>query len=167
VEQSPRIWDVHHFVPRGGCRRRSRLGKSAIAAPTLAGIAVVRAQGSTLARVHLEIRSTSRFHLAVMHALGCRCCSRAPEIRHCAAAAAPTSPPCVPQGVAAACTSERRCRARAPGICRRGRCHLTIVRTSWGRRRVRALGIRCRSRSHLAAVHASRGPSPRADLIDT
>jgi hypothetical protein len=31
-----------------------------------------------------------------------------------AAAVAPTSPPCAPQGVAAACTSGRRCRARAP-----------------------------------------------------
>ena len=60
----------HHFVPRGGCRRRSRLGKSAIAAPTLDGIAVVRAQGSTLVRVHPEFRRISRSHLAVMHALG-------------------------------------------------------------------------------------------------
>jgi hypothetical protein len=41
------------------------------------------------------------------------------------------------------------------GIHRRSRCHITIVRTSWGRRRVRALGIRCRSRSHLAVVRAS------------
>jgi hypothetical protein len=42
------------------------------------------------------------------------------------------------------------------GIRRRGRCHIAVVRTSWGRRRVRALEIRCRSRSHLAAVRASR-----------
>jgi hypothetical protein len=41
------------------------------------------------------------------------------------------------------------------GIRRRGRCHIAVVRTSWGRRRVRAFGIRCRSRSHLAAVRAS------------
>jgi hypothetical protein len=41
------------------------------------------------------------------------------------------------------------------GIRPRDRCHITVVRTSWGRRRVRALGIRCRSRSHLAAVRAS------------
>jgi hypothetical protein len=41
------------------------------------------------------------------------------------------------------------------GIRRRGRCHIAVVRTSWGRRRVRALGIRCRSHSHLAAVRAS------------
>jgi hypothetical protein len=40
-------------------------------------------------------------------------------------------------------------------IRRRDRCHIAVVRTSWGRRRVRALGIRCRSRSHLAAVRAS------------
>jgi hypothetical protein len=60
----------HHFVSRGGYRRRSRLGKSAIAAPTLEGIAVVRAQGLTLARVHLEIRCTSRSQLAIMHAFG-------------------------------------------------------------------------------------------------
>jgi hypothetical protein len=37
----------------------------------------------------------------------------------------------------------------------RGRCHIAVVRTSWGRRRVRALGIWCRSRSHLAVVRAS------------
>jgi hypothetical protein len=60
----------HHFVSRGGCHRRSRLGKSAIAAPTLEGIAVIRAQRLTLARVHLEIRRNSCSHLAVMHALG-------------------------------------------------------------------------------------------------
>jgi hypothetical protein len=60
----------HHFVPRGGCRRRLRLEKSAIAAPTLDGIAVVRAQGSTLARMNPEIRCTNRSHLAVMHVLG-------------------------------------------------------------------------------------------------
>jgi hypothetical protein len=60
----------HHFVPKGCCRRCSRLRKSAIVAPTLDDIAVVRAQGLTLARVHPEIRRTSRSHLAVMHALG-------------------------------------------------------------------------------------------------
>jgi hypothetical protein len=60
----------HNFVPRGGCHRRSCLGKSAIAAPTMDGITVVCAQGSTLERVHPEIRRTSRSHLAVMHALG-------------------------------------------------------------------------------------------------
>jgi hypothetical protein len=77
----------HHFVPRGGCRRRSRLGKSAIAAPTLDGITVVRAQGSTLARVHPEIRCISRSHLAVMHVLGVPSfltCPRDPPSRcHC------------------------------------------------------------------------------------
>jgi hypothetical protein len=41
------------------------------------------------------------------------------------------------------------------GIHRRGHCHITVVRTSWGCRRVRALGIRCRSSSHLAIVRAS------------
>jgi hypothetical protein len=59
----------HHFVPRGCCHRRSCLGKSTIVAPTLDGIAVVRAQGLTLARVHPKIRRTNRSHLAVMHAL--------------------------------------------------------------------------------------------------
>jgi hypothetical protein len=43
---------------------------SAIAAPTLDGIAVVRAQGSTLARVNPEIRRISRSCLAVMHTIG-------------------------------------------------------------------------------------------------
>jgi hypothetical protein len=60
----------HHFVPRRGCRRRLRLEKSTIAAPTLDGITVVRAQGSTLARMNPEIRCTNRSHLAVMNALG-------------------------------------------------------------------------------------------------
>jgi hypothetical protein len=83
-----------------------------------------------------------------------RRCSRAPEIRRRVAAAAPISLSCATQGVAAACTSGRRCRARALGI---RRCHLAVVRTSWDRRRVRALEIRCRSRSHLAVVRASGG----------
>jgi hypothetical protein len=43
------------------------------------------------------------------------------------------------------------------GIRRRGRCHIAVVRTSWGRRRVHTLGIRCRRRSHLAVVRTSRG----------
>jgi hypothetical protein len=60
----------HHYMPRGGCRRRSRLGKSTIAAPTLDNITVVRAQGLNLACVHPEIHRTSYSHLAVMHALG-------------------------------------------------------------------------------------------------
>jgi hypothetical protein len=37
----------------------------------------------------------------------------------------------------------------------RVRCHIVVVRTSWGHRRVRALRIRCRSRSRLAVVRAS------------
>jgi hypothetical protein len=53
-----------------------------------------------------------------------------------------------------------------PEIHRHGRCHLTVVRTSWGRRRVLGLGIRCRNRSHLAVVHTSGGPSSRAGLRD-
>jgi hypothetical protein len=49
------------------------------------------------------------------HNFHCRCrCSRAPKIRRRADAAAPTSLSCVTQGVAAACTSRRRCRAHAP-----------------------------------------------------
>jgi hypothetical protein len=74
---------------------------------------------------------------------------------------------CAPQGDAAALVP--------PGIRRRGRCHLAVVRTSWGRRRMHALRIRCRSRSHLAAVRASgwsslhaglRDPLPRACPLD-
>jgi hypothetical protein len=75
----------HHFGYRGGCRRRSHLGKSAIAAPTLDDIVIVHAQGSTLARVHPKIRCTSRFHLAVMHALGVPLllmCPQDPPSRH-------------------------------------------------------------------------------------
>jgi hypothetical protein len=51
----------HHFMPRGGCRRRSRLGKSAIAAPTSPSCAT---QGVTTACT-----------------LGRRCCAPAPRIR--------------------------------------------------------------------------------------
>jgi hypothetical protein len=75
----------HHFVPRGGCHHRLRLGKSAIAAPTLDDIIVVRAQGSTLTRVHPEISRTIRSHLAVMHTLGVPSlltCPRDPPSRH-------------------------------------------------------------------------------------
>jgi hypothetical protein len=103
----------HHFVPRGGCRRRSRLGKSAIAAPTLDGITVVRAQGSTLAPVHFEIRRISRSHLAVMHVLGVSSfltCPRDPPTR-CRSRSHLT----VVRNLRGrfACTSGRRCRARA------------------------------------------------------
>jgi hypothetical protein len=107
-------------------QRRSR--------PPTDSITVVRAQGSTLARVHPEICRTSRFCLAVMHALGCCRYSRAPEICRRAAATAPTSPLCARQGIVVTCTSGRRCRARAPGIRRRGRSHLIVARTSWGHR---------------------------------
>ena len=142
----------HHFVPRGGCRRRLRLEKSAIAAPTLDGIAVVRAQGSTLARMNPEIRCTNRSHLVVMHALGVSSLltyPRDPSRRHNRS------------HVTVVRTSRGRCRVHlretlsrsSPTGC--GRCHIAVVCTSWGRRHVRALGIRCRSRSRLAAVHAS------------
>jgi hypothetical protein len=156
----------HHFVPRGGCRRRSRLGKSAIAAPTLDGIAFVRALGSTPTCVHPEIRRTNRSHLAVMHALGVPSLLTCP--RSTVASPQPLPPhrhahlkgllPHAPQGDAAVLVP--------PRIHRCGHCHLAVVRTSWGHRRVRALGIRCRSRSHLAVVRASGGPSPRAGLRD-
>jgi hypothetical protein len=104
----------HHFVPRGGYRRRSRLGKSAIAAPTLDDITVVRSQGSTLVRMHPEIRRINRSHLTVMHALGVSSLLTCPDIRRRAAAATTTSLSCATHGVATACTSGRRCRARAP-----------------------------------------------------
>jgi hypothetical protein len=143
----------HHFVPRGGCRLRLRLEKSAIAAPTLDGITVIRAQGSTLTRMNPKIRCTNRSHLVVMHALGVSSlltCPRDPPPqplpRH-RRAHLKGSLPRAPQGDAV--TLEPH------GIRRRGRCHIAVVRTSWGRRRVRALRIRCRSRSHLAAVRTS------------
>jgi hypothetical protein len=104
----------HHFVPRGGCRCRSRLEKSTIAAPTLDGITVVCAQELTLTRVHPEIRRISRSHLVVMHALGVSSlltCPRDPASRRRSRS---TSPSCATQGVVAACTLGRRCRARAP-----------------------------------------------------
>jgi hypothetical protein len=41
------------------------------------------------------------------------------------------------------------------GIRRCGRCHIAVVRTSWGHRRVCALEIRCRDRSHLTVVRAT------------
>lgn len=104
-----------HFMPRGGCRCRSRLEKSAIAAPILDGITDVHAQGSTIARVHPEIRRISRSHLAVMHALGVSSsllmCPRDPLSR-CRSRSHLTvvrnSRGC------SVCTSRRRCHARAP-----------------------------------------------------
>jgi hypothetical protein len=149
----------HHYVPRGGCRRRSRLGKFAIAAPALDGIAVVRAQGLTRVIVHPEIRRTSRSHLAVMHALG------VPSLLTC-----PQDPPSQPlpphrrahlKGSLPRASQGDAVALVPPGIHCHVRCHLVVVRTSWNRRRVRALGIRCRSRSHLVVVRASRGPSER------
>jgi hypothetical protein len=104
----------HHFVPRGGCRRRSRLGKSAIAAPTLDDITVVRAQGSNLRACILRSVASAAPTSPSCTPLGCRRCSRAPEIRRRAAATTTTSPSCATQGVATACTSGRRCRACAP-----------------------------------------------------
>lgn len=102
-------------MPRGGCRCRSRLEKSAIAAPILDGITDVHAQGSTIARVHPEIRRISRSHLAVMHALGVSSsllmCPRDPLSR-CRSRSHLTvvrnSRGC------SVCTSRRRCHARAP-----------------------------------------------------
>jgi hypothetical protein len=102
----------HHFVPRGGCRRRSRLGKSAITAPTLDGIAVVRAQESTLARMHPEIRCTNRSHLAVMHALGVSLLLSCPL--GSVAAAAATLSSCATHGAAAACVPSGSDAAAAP-----------------------------------------------------
>jgi hypothetical protein len=132
----------HHFVPRGGCRRRSCLGKSAIAAPTLDGIAVVRAQGSTLARMHPD-----RSYLTIMHTLGVsslltcprdpsshrrsyshvtvvptlrsRCRVHLREMLPCSCpprSAAATSPSCAPHGPAAACVPSGSDAATAPTL---------------------------------------------------
>jgi hypothetical protein len=132
----------HHFVPRGCCRRRSRLGKSAIAAPTLGSITLVRVKWSTLARVHPEIHRISRSHLAIMHAL------KLSSLLTC-----PRDP-------------SSRCRSRSH-LTRRAQLKGLLSRAPQGdaaalvtlgiRRRVRALGIRCRSHSHLVAVRASGG----------
>jgi hypothetical protein len=97
-------------VTRGGCRHRSRLGKSAIAAPTLDGITVVRAQESTLGRVHPEISRTIRSHLAVMHTLGVSSlltCPRDPPSRHHSRSHLTTM-----------CTSRGRCCVHLRGRCR-------------------------------------------------
>jgi hypothetical protein len=78
-----------------------------------------------------------------------------------AATAAPTSPSCVPQGVAAACTSGRRCRDCAPRICRhvrdvgiqcRSRSQPAVVRALGGHRRTLASGIR--HREHVPRIHS-------------
>jgi hypothetical protein len=106
----------HHFVPRGGCRRCSRLGKSAFVAPTLDSVANSQscaAQGSTLARVHPGIRRSNRSHLAAVRALGVSSSLACPRYPPPAAAAAPTSLSCTPQGAAATRASGRRCHARA------------------------------------------------------
>jgi hypothetical protein len=104
----------HHFVPRGGCRRCSRLGKSAFVAPTLDSVANSQscaAQGSTLARVHPGIRRSNRSHLAAVRALGVSSSLACPRYPPPAAAAAPTSLSCTPQGAAATRASGRRCHA--------------------------------------------------------
>jgi hypothetical protein len=68
-----------------------------------------------------EIRCTNRSHLVVMHALGVSSLLKG-------------SLPRAPQGDAVALEPHR--------IRRRGRCHIAVVRTSWGHRRVRAIEIR-------------------------
>jgi hypothetical protein len=167
-------------VPREGCRRRSRLGKSAIAAPTLDGIAIVRAQGSTLARVHPEIRRISHSHLDVMHALGVPSLLTCPEIHRRAAAASPTSQSCATQMVVVACTTGRRCRARVPRdpsprrLPPRRRAHLMglppracprdpMLQPLPPRCRARLRGaITARSPQRSAAASVSPDPSSRA-----
>jgi hypothetical protein len=155
----------HHFVPKEGCCRRSCLGKSAITAPTLDGIAVVRAQGSTLTHMHPEICRTSRSHLVVMHALG------VPSLLTC-----PRDP-----------TSRRRRRSHVTVVCNsRGCCRVHLRETlpcscPPGSAATATLpscapdgattacvpsGSNVASRSHLVVVRASRGPSPRAGLRD-
>jgi hypothetical protein len=158
----------HHFVPRVGCRRRSRLGKFAIAAPTLDGIAVVRAQGLTRVIVHPEIRRTSRSHFAVMHALGVSLlltCPRDPSSR-CRSRSHLT----------VVRTSRGRCRVHLKETLSRSCPPDPPPRPLPPRRRAHlmgpppracpCIGIRCRSRSHLVVVRASRGPS-RAGLRDS
>jgi hypothetical protein len=151
-------------VPKGGCRRRSRLGKSAIAAPTLDDIIVVRTQESTLARVHPEIHRISRSHLTVMHALwapSLLTCPRDPPSR--CHSRSPLTIMCNSRG-RSTCTSGRRCRARAPGSAAATAATSPLC-TPHGPP-PRALRIRYRSRSHLTAMRASWGPSPRTCLMD-
>jgi hypothetical protein len=67
-----------------------------------------------------------------------------------------------------ACTSGRRCRARAlsrSAVAATAGTSLSCT-PHGAAAHVRALGIRCRNRSHLAVVRASGGPSPRAGLRD-
>jgi hypothetical protein len=132
-----------------------RLEKSAIVAPTLDGIAVVRAQGSTLARMNLDPlhqplppRCHERLTDVVVAHMPPRSTVAPPQSlpRH-RRAHLKGSLPCAPQGDVVALEPH--------GIRRRDRWHIAVVRTSWGHRRVRALEIRCRSRSHLTAVRAS------------
>lgn len=133
----------------GGCRRRSCLGKSAVAAPTLDGVAVMRSS-----RVDPRARASRE---PPQQPLPPRLCARlrGAVVAHVPprSAVAPPQPlplrcrarlkgplPRAPQGDAVAVVP--------PGIRRRGRCHLAIMRTSGGRRRTCALGIRRRNRDH-------------------
>jgi hypothetical protein len=132
-----------------------RLEKSAIAAPTLDGIAVVHAQGSTLACMNpdplhqpLPPRRHERLtDVVVAHMPPGSTVAPRQSLPHHRRAQLKGSLPRAPQGDVVALEPH--------GIRRRGRWHIAVVRTSWARRRVRALGIRCRSRSHLAAVRVS------------
>jgi hypothetical protein len=145
-----------------------RLEKSAIAAPTLDGIAVVRAQGSTLARMNLDPlhqplppRRHERLTDVVVAHMPPRSTVAPPQSlpRH-RRVHLKGSLPRAPQGDVA---------LESHGIRRRDRWHIVVMRTSWGRRRVRALRIQCRSRSHLATVRASgihrRERVPRSAVV--
>jgi hypothetical protein len=132
-----------------------RLEKSAIAAPTLDGIAVVHAQGSTLARMNPD---------PLHQPLPPRRHERLTDV---VVAHMPRDPPSRRRSrshVTAVCTSRGRCRVHLRETLSRSSPMGSAVATAstslscaphGGRRRVRALGIRCRSRSHLAAVRAS------------
>jgi hypothetical protein len=97
----------------------------AIAAPTLDSIAVVRAQGSTLARMNLDPLHQPlppRHHERLTDVV----------VAHMPPGSTVAPPQSLPRHLA----------LEPHGIRRRGRWHIAVVRTSWGRRRVHALGIR-------------------------
>jgi hypothetical protein len=122
-----------------------RLEKSTIAAPTLDGIAVVRAQGSTLARMNpdplhqpLPPRRHERLtDVVVAHMPPGSTVAPPQSLPRHRRAHLKGSLPRAPQGDVVALEPH--------GIRRRGRWHIAVVCTSWGRRRVRVLGIRCRA----------------------
>jgi hypothetical protein len=153
----------HHFVPRGGCRRRSRLGKSTIATPTLDDITVVRTQGSTLTRASRDPSHQPlppRRHGRLMGAVVAHV-PQDPPSRY-----RNRSPLTIVRNSRgrSMCTSGRRCRARTPGSA----AATAATSPSWTLHGATAACPRDPMPQPLPPRRRARlrGPSPRTGLRD-